>query len=196
VNLDYKLREELREELPQLFLDTGATVIYATTEPLEALLLGGYTANMREGKVTQYAPTHQVFRKPMDLDTAKGFSDPPMNTIEVQKNGNSFLLENQGRWEMPRFASIPDGTYTLGFRPHHLQLSASDKNYVKLSGEVLVTEISGSESFIHLRSVQHDKWSAQIHGIHDLEQGVQIELFLSLKHCLLFDGAGLRVDVN
>ena len=41
VNLDYKLREELREELPRLFSETGSTVVYATTEPMEALLLGG-----------------------------------------------------------------------------------------------------------------------------------------------------------
>ena len=45
-NLDYKLREELRDELPQLFKDRGCTVVYATTEPTEALLLGGHTATM------------------------------------------------------------------------------------------------------------------------------------------------------
>jgi len=196
VNLDYKLREELREELPRLFSDTGATVVYATTEPQEALLLGGYTATLREGKITQYGPTHQVFRNPVDLNTAKGFSDPPLNTMRVQKNGSGFLLENQGRWEMPRYASVPEGTYLLGFRPHHLQLTASGKNTVKLSGEVLVTEISGSESFIHLKSDQQDNWAAQVHGIHDLEQGAQLELFLLSDHCLLFDAEGQRVDGN
>ena len=40
-NLDYKLREELREELPRIFAQTGAILVYATTEPTEALLLGG-----------------------------------------------------------------------------------------------------------------------------------------------------------
>src|SRR3712207_2404185 len=39
-NLDYKLREELREELPKLFAQSGAVFVYATTEPAEALLLG------------------------------------------------------------------------------------------------------------------------------------------------------------
>ncbi len=38
VNLDYKLREELREELTQLFATGDSTVVYATTEPGEALL--------------------------------------------------------------------------------------------------------------------------------------------------------------
>ena len=50
-NLDYKLREELRDEMPRLFKDRGCTVIYATTEPTEALLLGGHTATMHEGRI-------------------------------------------------------------------------------------------------------------------------------------------------
>ena len=33
-NLDYKLREELRDELPRLFAGRGCTVVYATTEPM------------------------------------------------------------------------------------------------------------------------------------------------------------------
>jgi glycerol transport system ATP-binding protein len=39
-NLDYKLREELRVELPKIFAETGAIFVYATTEPQEALLAG------------------------------------------------------------------------------------------------------------------------------------------------------------
>jgi glycerol transport system ATP-binding protein len=45
-NLDYKLREELREELPRILKQSGAILVYATTEPLEALLLGGATATL------------------------------------------------------------------------------------------------------------------------------------------------------
>src|SRR5260221_160391 len=47
-NLDYKLREELREELPRVFGVSGAVFVYATTEPSEALLLGGNTATLFE----------------------------------------------------------------------------------------------------------------------------------------------------
>ena len=60
VNLDYKLREELREELTQLFAAGESTVVYATTEPTEALLLGGYTAVMDAGELLQYGPTAEV----------------------------------------------------------------------------------------------------------------------------------------
>ena len=63
VNLDYKLREELREELTQLFAAGDSTVIYATTEPAEALLLGGYTAVLDAGELLQYGPTAEVFHR-------------------------------------------------------------------------------------------------------------------------------------
>ena len=53
VNLDYKLREELRDELSALFAAGDSTVIYATTEPGEALLLGGYTAVLDAGELLQ-----------------------------------------------------------------------------------------------------------------------------------------------
>ena len=45
-NLDYKLREELRVEIPKIFEKSGAIFVYATTEPEEALLLGGNVATL------------------------------------------------------------------------------------------------------------------------------------------------------
>ena len=195
VNLDYKLREELREELPPLFSETGSTVVYATTEPMEALLLGGYTATLREGEITQYGPTHQVFREPVDLQTAKAFSDPPLNTMKVKKNGGDFLLSNQQRWNVSQYESIEAGQYTLGFRPHHLQLNPINTESVKLSGEVLVTEISGSESFIHMKSGDN-QWVSHTHGINNFEPGTLVEMFLSPENCLLFDHQGQRVSVQ
>src|SRR5207244_232046 len=56
-NLDYKLREELRTELPRIFEASGAIFVYATTEPSEALLLGGNTLCMWEGEVLQHGET-------------------------------------------------------------------------------------------------------------------------------------------
>ena len=92
-NLDYKLREELREELPKIFAEAGTIFVYATTEPHEALLLGGNTATLSEGRVTQFGPTVEVFRRPVDLVTARTFADPPLNTIVLAKKGANFLLD-------------------------------------------------------------------------------------------------------
>src|ERR1700716_2394157 len=66
-NLDYKLREELRTELPRIFEASGAIFVYAMTEPTEALLLGGNTATLFEGAMTQVGPTAAVYRRPIDI---------------------------------------------------------------------------------------------------------------------------------
>lgn len=70
-NLDYKLREELRTELPKIFEASGAIFVYATTEPSEALLLGGSTVCLWEGQVLQVGQTSRVYRHP------ETFSRPP-----------------------------------------------------------------------------------------------------------------------
>ena len=101
-NLDYKLREELREELPRLFAARERTVVYATTEPSEALLLGGHTAAMHEGRITQFGPTGDIYRHPVDKLTASVFSDPPINTIRVTKQGEQFTPRGRHRLDSPR----------------------------------------------------------------------------------------------
>ncbi len=98
VNLDYKLREELREELSALFSSGESTVVYATTEPTEALLLGGYTAVMDAGELLQYGPTAEVFHRPQSIRVARAFSDPPMNLVECQAAANGVTLPSGLAW--------------------------------------------------------------------------------------------------
>src|SRR5215467_730644 len=114
-NLDYKLREDLRDELPRLFADRECAVVYATTETAEAMLFSGHTATLFEGRVTQFGPTEAVYRQPVDLTTARVFSDPPINTAQVIKSGASVRLGDSVQWpaEGP-LATLPDGPYTLG----------------------------------------------------------------------------------
>ena len=186
-NLDYKLREELRAELPRIFGESGAVFVYATTEPSEALLLGGNTATLHEGRVTQFGPTVEVFRRPHDLVTAQTFSDPPMNVIEARANGGRFDL-GEGAF-VP--ANVPDGAYVLGFRPHHLRL-APRPGTVALEATVTVTEITGSESFVHLRRGDAD-WVLLTHGIVDPPVGERLPVHLDTRHMLVFDAEGRTV---
>lgn len=186
-NLDYKLREELRDELPKLFEDRGCTVVYATTEPAEALLLGGHTATMHEGRVTQYGPTGEVYRKPADLRTARVFSDPPINTVSVTKKNGGFTLNGDISWEARDGSrDLPGGTYTMGIRPHHVTPMPSGSPSVEVEGKVLVTELSGSESIVHF-DMGGQTWISQCHGVHPLEIGVKARFFLDTGKALFFD---------
>lgn len=185
-NLDFKLREELRDELPLLFENRGSTVVYATSEPTEALLLGGHTATLHEGRVTQFGETASVYRRPVDLQSARVFSDPPINTARVAKHGSRFVLNDRIAWPADETRhAMPDGDYTLGIRPHHITPKPRTADAVRLQGKVLVTELSGSESVIHFE-LQDQTWVSQSHGIHAFEVGAQAELFMDVGRCLYF----------
>ena len=185
-NLDFKLREELRDELPRLFEGRGSTVVYATSEPTEALLLGGHTATLHEGRVTQFGETAEVYRRPVDLQSARVFSDPPINTAQVVKQGERFVLNERVAWPAEeKRRAMPDGPYTLGIRPHHITPKAKSDEAVRLEGKVLVTELSGSESVIHFE-LQGETWVSLSHGIHAFEVGAHAELYMDAGRCMYF----------
>ncbi len=186
-NLDYKLREDLRSELPRIFKESGAVFVYATTEPSEALLLGGNTATLHQGRVTQFGPTPDVYRRPRDLITATTFSDPPMNTVAVAKrDGRLRSADSALDLPVPRGTELADGDYTLGFRPHNVYVDRPHAGAVSVTATVAVTEITGSESFVHV-DFGAERWVAIWHGVHTLQVDSRIEVWLDPAQVYLFD---------
>src|SRR5699024_11890340 len=68
VNLDYKLREELRDELPRALEGSQSVVVYATTDPEEALAFGGKTAVLQEGRLLQFDRAAPVYAHPATVN--------------------------------------------------------------------------------------------------------------------------------
>jgi len=185
-NLDYKLREELRDELPKLFAGRNAIVVYATTEPTEALLFGGSTATLHEGRVTQFGPTSKIYRKPKDLLTAQVFSDPPINTAKISKRGSAITIFGNKKWPAGKAEkALADGDYTIGIRPHNIAPHGHGKAVGTVEGRVLVTELSGSESVIHF-DVDGRTWVSQSHGIHPFNVGSKAKLYVDIDQSLFF----------
>jgi len=192
-NLDYKLREELREELPRIFAASGAIYVYATTEPTEALLLGGNTATLYEGRITQFGPTIEVYRRPADLRTARTFADPPLNTVAAVKRADRFELAGGLALPVPQaHAAMADQPCTLGFRAHHLGLAPQAAESVALDAVVIVTELTGSESFVHV-DFAGARWVMLAHGVHDFDPDEPIRLHLDLSHLMVFDASGAAI---
>jgi glycerol transport system ATP-binding protein len=184
-NLDYKLREELRVEIPRIFEASGAIFVYATTEPEEALLLGGNTATLWEGRVTQYGPTPRVYRQPQDATTARVFSDPPMNFVPCRKRGDRLTLGTSTAVPaIGPLAAIPDGSYRAGFRANHLDFQRRGPNAVSFDATLATSEITGSETFFHVRHGD-DAWVGLVEGVHPLEPG-PITVWLDPAHVYLF----------
>ena len=187
VNLDYKLREELRDELLQLFASGQSTVVYATTEPTEALLLGGYTAVLDGGELLQYGPTAEVFRRPTSLRVARAFSDPPMNLVKAIVQPGGMLLQG-GVALAITLPATPDPALTLGARAGALRVHQRNGD-VALPGTVELAEIAGSDTFVHVHTAIGEL-VAQLTGVHVFTLGAPITLYLDPARAYVFDAPG------
>ncbi len=188
-NLDYKLREEL----PALFAQTGAILVYATTEPMEALLLGGRTTTLWEGRVTASGPAAVIYRDPPNLPAARVFSDPPLNELPVEARGG--LLHLPDGQALPGLPGLPDGSWRLGFRAEHLQVGRPPPGSLGLAGRVNVTEIAGSESYVHV-DAGVATWVALLRGVTDLPPGEAVEVHVDPRRVMAFDLDGRRAALS
>lgn len=191
-NLDYKLREELRDELPRLFAGRRCIVVYATTEPTEALLFGGNTATLHEGRVTQFGPTGEIYRRPRDILSAQVFSDPPLNVAQVVKQGARIQLPNGIGFALAGpTAALPDGPYTWAIRAHHISPEVAP-GLPTLDGRVLLAELTGSDSVIHFH-LDGATWISQSHGVHPFDVGAEARLHVDVARSFLFGTDGQLV---
>lgn len=195
-NLDYKLREELRVEIPRLFAASGAIFVYATTEPEEALLLGGNTACLWEGRVTQFGPAMDVYRRPVDEITARVYSDPPMNFVTALKEGGDIHFPgSQSIKAQGDLAQLQSGEYRAGFRAHHVEMGKGARGAIRFDAKVIATELTGSDTYIHIE-VGDERWIGLVAGLQGLEVGADLQISVDPKQLFYFDRSGAHVGAH
>lgn len=148
-NLDYKLREQLRDELQTIFRDADNIVIYSTAEPGEALDFASTTFVLHEGRIIQEGAALSLYREPKNLDVALTLADPPINVIGVavdhemtQVAGTSIDLHGKNIGERTRL--------NLGIHPHNMHLGSTGNGDVALDAKVQLAEVTGSSTFVHV----------------------------------------------
>jgi glycerol transport system ATP-binding protein len=190
-NLDYKLREELRTEIRKLFQGRDAVVVYATTEPTEALLLGGRTAVLDEGRLLQVGPTLSVYYRPANERVGRVFSDPQMNLFDIEVTASE-EARISGLVTFPlagHLKGLAPGRCRLGVRPNHVRLAAADAADIEIPARVELLEVNGSETLVH--AVHEDvAISALASGVHAHELGAPVSLFFSPHRLFAFDPEG------
>ena len=149
VNLDYKLREQLREEFKRIFtqgLSEDTILIYSTTDPQEVMELNGEVIVLDEGKVLQKGPAKEIFENPRTLKVAEISNDPPMNILKGTKNSEKLSFENILINSPSHFKNLSDQGYNFGIRASEIKLDDQGEEF-----EIELAEISGSETLLHLK---------------------------------------------
>lgn len=190
VNLDYKLREELRDELQKIFIERDSVVVYTTTEPTEALMLGGNVVVMHEGRVLQVGPTAEVYQNPATAQVAEVFNDPPMNFMTgTIANGSVHIGEGLSFAATEAMNQLEPGEYTFGIRSSQLGLTSEGDDFACIVGEIGLTEINGSETFIHF-NYGSESLVVQENGVHSYKTGSQVSVYVHPGTFYVFNKAG------
>ena len=188
VNLDYKLREQLRDEFRGIFnsgLMDQSILIYSSTDPVETMQLGGDVVVMDEGSVLQQAKAQDVFEHPADTRVALIANDPAMNLIAGEKTGDMIVINQAIRMDVPRhLESLMDGRYTFGIRAADISIDKEGDLW-----EVELSEISGSETFIHLRNGEHSIVGL-LEMVKDIQIGEKISVQFDTQWLYAFDQKG------
>jgi glycerol transport system ATP-binding protein len=194
VNLDYKLREELRTEIRSLLHSRNTIAVYATTNPKVALAMGGNAILMHEGRVIQFDPALTVYNKPVNIKAAKLCSNPEINIIKGQISENELIFANSLHFPLNhQLGQIAPGEYSFGVRPSHLRFVPGNDNDLELSMNVELAEISGSETIMRV-SNHHFNLVMHLAGVHKYNTDTPVKLYLPIHKLFVFDNNGILIQ--
>ena len=124
---------------------------------------------------------------------AQVFSDPPLNLVSMEKrDGTVHYAGGVAGPATGLYAGLGNGKYRVGFRAHQLQLANGQPGRHVFPATVTVTEITGSESFVHLHR-DSVNWVAVLHGVREFEPGVVLDAVLDPDNVFVFETATGRL---
>lgn len=201
-NLDAQVRLTVRAEIARLHQRLQATMIYVTHDQSEAMTLGDRIAVMRDGVLQQIDEPMKIYDRPANKFVAGFIGEPQMNFIRgtvVQTDGALQFLENDDQ-EHPApdglavpliggnaavFESRINQPIWLGVRPENLRISNNGQPVVGSVG-VEFTEHLGAESWVHLKSSNHDL-TVRCEPGNAPAGGGELSLALALQDARFFD---------
>jgi glycerol transport system ATP-binding protein len=180
-NLDYKLREQLRSDLKEMFAGSRSVVLYSTADPAEALTFAAPTVVLGAGRVLHVGDVADSYDRPPTLAIAATLSDPPLNLLPaVLRDGR---IESLGTPAAGR-------PVTLAFRPHQVTITRTGPDDLAFPAEIRLAEVTGSTTFLHLLLAGRRHLVAQLEGTQVFDPGAPATAYVDPAHIFVFDTTG------
>ena len=204
VNLDYKLREQMRIEFKELMDRVKLTSVFSTPDPEDAFMVADKVAVIRDGKIRQFASKDVAYNAPVDAFTGAYFGYPEMNLLDcVVAERNDGLSLQSSVLQMPIVVDALRGklkarSYSLGVRPEHLKIHAQGApsgpvdgrgQEPMLEGKILLTEVVGSDTIVHV-AIGADAIEVFTPGIYREDVGKRVYVSFDPRKIYLFDKDG------
>jgi multiple sugar transport system ATP-binding protein len=191
-----------RAEIVQLHQRSSATIVFATTNAVEALALGQRTVVLVDGAVQQDGPAQMIYDAPANLAVAKFFGDPPMNlvagTLKQERGAVVFSEAGDGTISIPLAAShfadaniVAGKPVVLGIRPENIEIdsAATAGKQAEGSFRALVerAELNGSGAQLYLQTGGHALIATSPRWGGEGERGRRVRFRITMEKVHLFD---------
>ena len=193
VGLDFKLREQLIDDLKVLQSRLGHTFLYTTSDPLEALSLAQTLAILHDGRVIEKGGPMELYENAQTLDCMRILGFPSANVIEGEAQEGKFVTK---AFEMP--VNKDEGTQLCAvIRPEFIRMEPTSDDGINLKARVLLNEDLGGEEIVYFdvdgtrltATFRHDEFKPEW----DIDSHVQI--FIAPSDICLFDKeSGRRIQ--
>jgi len=183
-----------RAEIMKLYRRSGATVVYVTTNPSEALAFAERTVILIDGVIQQDGPAQGIYDGPANLAVAKFFGDPPINlvagTLKQERNAAVFSEAADGTIAVPlasdRYSEAKHffgKPVVLGFHPEDVEIGAESGFRALIER----TEARGFETDLYLQTGAHMLIAKTLRRDEQVGDGHRVQCGITLEKAHLFD---------
>jgi multiple sugar transport system ATP-binding protein len=175
--------------------ELGQTIIYATPDPLDAMVMADKVALIDSGVVRQYTTVDEAYQKPADLFSGVYLGFPAMNTLPgaIKKKGEELFLDAPSLGIInvtnlkPRLPPS-EIEVVVGIRPEHILISQrqTEELDVSLEAEIVMGEVIGSDTILHLKT-KDVLIKSFVPRIERMEPGSKAYVSFNLDDVHLFD---------
>jgi multiple sugar transport system ATP-binding protein len=200
-NLDAAERARMRAQVKKLRQRLPATIIYATSDPVEAMAMGERIVVMNNGGIEQDASGSRVYHEPANMFVAGFLGSPPMNfirgTVKLDRDSILFSEAEDGTIRLrlaisdfPGAKEFAGKSVVLGLRPEDVEIGQASSN--TFAAIVDVVEAAGATADLHLQTGAHSIISRSREETGGVEAGHRSEFEINVRKVHLFEPASGR----
>ena len=203
-NLDADLRIKMRVEIVKLHRQLRNTIIYVTHDQVEAMTMADRIVVLREGRIEQIGPPHELYYRPANRFIATFIGAPQMNLLPCRaaaifQASTRIVVGERSRATLPA-GPVPEGAgddMMVGFRPENVTFAEPEGTSLELQLTIEVVEHLGAVTnvygFVDVSESERIEVTVSSNTHVTFEEARQVSIWIPTEECHLFTSSGRAV---
>ena len=177
-NLDAKLRRQVRDEIRELQLSLGLTVVYVTHDQEEALAVSDRIIVMRNASIAQVGTPRQLYEEPADSFVADFIGEANLIDVvvdSVDKDNDKAMVSLSGMKLMLNARGLAAGAAKIAVRPNRIILQTTSEK-AGIPGKIIKRTYAGKHMEYVIRVAQGDWFavSEDVETMHTIGSDIRV----------------------